>query len=91
MSQTSWTRAGGGRARVDEAKRRRRDFIRANHPDRGGDVDVFLAGLRLFDEQPGSLEPPPGVVPVAHQPWPVRLMVAIAGRLRPGKRARRVR
>jgi hypothetical protein len=75
---------------VDEAKRRRRDFIRANHPDRGGDVGVFLAGLRLFDEQPGSPEPPPRVVVVAHQPWLVHLKIAIARRLRPGKRARRV-
>jgi hypothetical protein len=76
---------------VDEAKRRRRDFIRANHPDRGGDVGVFLAGLQLFDEQLESPEPPPRVVVVAHQPWPVHLMIAIARRLRPGKRARRVR
>jgi hypothetical protein len=76
---------------VDEAKRRRRDFILANHPDRGGDVGAFVAGLQLFDEQPGSPEPPPRVVVVAHQPWPVHLKIAVARRLRPSKRARRVR
>lgn len=76
---------------MDEAKRRRRDFIRANHPDRGGDVGVFLAGLQLFDEQLESPEPPPRVVVVAHRSWPVHLMIAIARRLSPGKRARRVR
>jgi hypothetical protein len=54
-------------------------------------VGVFLAGLQLFDEQLESPEPPPRVVVVAHQPWAVHLMIAIARRLRPGKRARRVR
>jgi len=54
-------------------------------------VGGFVAGLQLFDEQPESPEPPPRVVVVAHQPWPVYLKIAIARRLRPGKRARRVR
>ena len=76
---------------MDEAKRRRRDFILANHPDRGGDADVFAAGLRSLDEQPGSREPPPRVVVVAHQPWPVKVIIAIARRLRHDKRAPRVR
>lgn len=76
---------------MDEAKRRRRDFILANHPDRGGDAGVFVAGLRSLDEQPGSSEPPPRVVVVAHQPWPVKVKIAIARRLRHGKRAPRVR
>jgi hypothetical protein len=80
-----------GASTVDEAKRRRRDFIRANHPDRGGDVGVFVAGLQLFGEQPESSEPPPRVVVVSHRSWPVHLKIAIARRLRPGKRVRRVR
>jgi len=54
-------------------------------------VGVFLAGLQLFDEQLESPEPPPRVVVVAHRSWPVHLMIAIARRLSPGKRARRVR
>lgn len=35
-----------------EIRRRRRDFIRAHHPDRGGDTDFFTAGLRAFDTGP---------------------------------------
>jgi hypothetical protein len=75
---------------MDEARRRRRDFIFANHPDRGGDAGVFVAGLRSLDEQLGSPEPP-RVVVVAHQPWPVKVMTAVARRLRHGKPAPRVR
>ena len=76
---------------MDEAKQRRRDFILENHPDRGGDAGVFVAGLRSFDEQPGSSEPPPRVVAVAHEPWPVKMIMKVARRLRHGKRAPRVR
>jgi hypothetical protein len=54
-------------------------------------VGVFVAGLQLFGEQPESSEPPPRVVVVAHRSWPVHLKIAIARRLRPGKRVRRVR
>ena len=32
-----------------EIRRRRRDFIRPHHPDRGGDPDLFIAGLGAFD------------------------------------------
>ena len=35
---------------VDEAERQRRDFIRAHHPDRGGDPDIFVAGLFIQHE-----------------------------------------
>ncbi|MGI5240156.1 hypothetical protein [Dactylosporangium sp. CA-139066] len=36
----------------DELQRRarRRAFIRACHPDRGGDAAAFIAGLAAFDE-----------------------------------------
>ena len=39
-----------------EFRRRRRAFIRAYHPDRGGDTDLFTAGLRAFDtgREPGA-------------------------------------
>jgi hypothetical protein len=39
----------GGEDRAAEAARRRREFIRDHHPDRGGDADSFIAGLRGFD------------------------------------------
>jgi len=32
-----------------EAGRRRREFIRAHHPDRGGDAETFVAGLRAME------------------------------------------
>ena len=62
------------------AKRRRREFIRAHHPDRGGDPEVFMAGLRRLDaapEQP-ALEPLPRVVVVVRRAWLIRLIIAMA-------------
>lgn len=32
----------------------RRAFIRANHPDVGGDPDAFIAGLAAFDGPPAA-------------------------------------
>lgn len=84
----------GGRAGAAAAGRgRRRDFIRAHHPDRGGDPGVFIAGMRAFNEEAGlpGREPQPRVVVVAHRAWPVRLVIAVARRLRPGRSAPRVR
>ena len=76
-----------------EAARRRREFIRAHHPDRGGDPDVFMAGLRRFDaapEQPGP-EPLPRVVVVIRRAWLIRLITALAQWVNPEERAPRVR
>jgi hypothetical protein len=41
---------GGDAMTGREAERRAefRAFVRANHPDRGGDPDVFAAGLRAW-------------------------------------------
>jgi hypothetical protein len=78
---------------MDGPDRRRREFIRANHPDRGGDPDVFIAGLRRLDgesEQLG-LESLPRVVVVARRAWPIRLTAALARRVHPGERVPRVR
>ena len=78
---------------AEEAQRRRREFIRAHHPDRGGDPAAFIAGLRLLDEEfasPGP-EPLPRVVVVAHRAWLVRLVIAAARRLHPGQSLPRVR
>lgn len=84
---------GRGGMRMDGAERRRREFIRVNHPDRGGDPDVFIAGMRSFGAEAGSLgtEPLPRVVVVSHRSWLTRLAIAVAQRLRHGKRAPRVR
>jgi hypothetical protein len=78
---------------MDEPDRRRREFVRTHHPDRGGDPDVFIAGLRRLkaeSEQLG-LESLPRVVVVAHRPWFIRLTTALARRVHPGERIPRVR
>lgn len=76
---------------MTEADRRRREFIRANHPDRGGDPDVFIAGLRSLDAEwePG-LSPLPPVVVVRRRVWLVRLASAVTTRLHPETRPPRV-
>jgi hypothetical protein len=75
-----------------EIRRRRRDFIRAHHPDRGGDTDFFTAGLRAFDtgwEQDSELLPK--VVIIKRRPWLSRLVIESARRVRYGPRPRRAR
>ncbi len=43
---------------VDSRKSERRKFIRDHHPDRGGDPEAFIAGLRQRSAaQPGVGEP----------------------------------
>ena len=78
--------------RMRAVRRDRRSFIREHHPDRGGDPDVFIAGLRSFraahDPHAGPL---PRVVVVRRRPWPVRLATAAAQRICHGPRAPRVR
>ncbi|WP_344611081.1 hypothetical protein [Dactylosporangium salmoneum] len=70
----------------DELQRqaRRRAFIRAHHPDRGGDAAVFIAGLAAFD---GPAAPPISrrvrVIVVRHRPLLVRLLRILARRRRP--------
>jgi len=71
--------------------RRRRDFIRAHHPDRGGAPEVFMAGLRVFDTGPDDPGPLPAVVAVRRRPWLTRQVAAAARRLRYGPRPPRVR
>ena len=46
---------------MKETERRRRQFIRAHHPDRGGDLGTFIAGMRVFETQQALSEPPPRV------------------------------
>ncbi len=74
---------------MDDAELRRREFIRAHHPDRGGDLDAFVSGLRSFaTDRP---EPLPRVVVVRRRAWLARLAIAVITRLRPESRAPRVR
>ena len=42
----------------EEHRRRRRELIRANHPDRGGDPAVFIEVLQSLDEDSVSGWPP---------------------------------
>ena len=80
----------GGQAR--EAERPRRDFIREHHPDRGGDPELFIAGLRAFGEDVWPRdEPLPKVVVVRRRPWWARLVRAVSRLLSEDKRAPRVR
>lgn len=84
------TRLKAGR-QVEEAERRRRDFIRAHHPDRGGDPDMFVAGLRSFGtEHERGGQPRPRVVVVRRRAWLTRMVIAAARRLCPGRRLPRV-
>jgi hypothetical protein len=53
-----------------DPKRRRRELIRANHPDRGGDPAVFIALLQSLDEEPRG-EPPTEVRFVRRRRWRV--------------------
>lgn len=76
---------------MTEADRRRREFVRANHPDRGGDPDVFISGLRSFDAEREPGLPLPPVVVVRRRLWLVRLVSAVIARLHPETRAPRVR
>ena len=58
-----------------------RAFVREHHPDRGGDPDVFVAGLARFREsQPEPADDPRFDAPVevvAPLPFPVRVGVAL--------------
>ena len=74
-----------------EAGRRRREFIRAHHPDRGGDAETFVAGLRAMEAGQERRDPPPRVVVVAHRPWPMKLAAAAMRRLRHESKPPRVR
>jgi hypothetical protein len=75
-----------------EIRRRRREFIRAHHPDRGGDTEFFTAGLRAIEAgREQDLGQPPKVVIIKRRPWLIRLAIAAARRVRYGPRPPRVR
>jgi hypothetical protein len=67
----------------------RREFIRAHHPDRGGDPAAFAAGLAELDQFAAGW--PARVVVAADTPLPVSLLTALmhrAGWRRPPPRVR---
>ena len=76
----------------DEQSRRRarREFIRAHHPDRGGDPAAFAAGLAELDQLPADA-PAARVVVVADTPWLVSLLTALMHRIGWRRRPPRVR
>jgi hypothetical protein len=59
-------------------RRLRREFIRAHHPDRGGDAAAFAAGLAELDEFGAGW--PARVVVAADTPLLVSLLTALAHR-----------
>lgn len=65
---------------------RRRAFVLAHHPDRGGDPIAFVQGLADLAAQQ-STAPTPGrripVVVVAHRSWPKRVAEAALRLRRP--------
>ena len=61
----------------------RREFIRAHHPDRGGDAAEFIAGLaHLEHPPPGRPEHGPNLVEFEDQPWPRSFVSVLMRRLR---------
>lgn len=58
-----------------EWRRQRRAYVRAAHPDLGGDPDLFRAGLAAFDQShaPGVHADRPRVVVVRRRRLPTRL------------------
>ena len=75
----------------DQSRRRlRREFIRAHHPDRGGDPAAFMTGLAGLDQLPRDAVPP-RVVVVAGTPLLVSLLAPLLRRIgwrRPPPRVR---
>jgi hypothetical protein len=65
----------------EEERAAYRAFVRENHPDRGGDPEVFVAGLERFREaQPDPDDDPRFDAPVEvvrPLPFPVRVGVAL--------------
>ena len=67
----------------DEQSRRRRarrEFIRAHHPDTGGDPAAFMTGLAAVERLPAGA-PPARVVVVADTPVLARLLSALMHRI----------
>jgi hypothetical protein len=64
----------------DEQRAAFRAFVREHHPDRGGDPEVFRAGMARFAADREGNDDPRGDAPievVGPLPFPVRLGVAL--------------
>jgi hypothetical protein len=64
----------------EEERAAYRAFIRENHPDRGGDPEVFAAGLARFRDAEPPVDDPRFDAPVevvGPLPFPVRVGVAL--------------
>jgi hypothetical protein len=70
---------------------RRRQFIRENHPDRGGDTSAFITGLRSLTSEPRQPGPLPRVIVVRRRSWAARLASTATRRVRGQKKPPRVR
>jgi len=70
---------------ADDVRRARRAFIRAHHPDRGGDTEFFVAGLERFSFHAGPKETRIRVVIRPSPDW--RGRVVAVGRLVVRRRA----
>jgi hypothetical protein len=68
----------------------RREFIRAHHPDRGGDPAAFMTGLAALDQLPPGAAPP-RVVVAADTPLLVSLLGPLMRRIGWRRRPPRVR
>jgi hypothetical protein len=86
-----WTVPQMDDTQIHESRRRRREFIRTNHPDRGGDPEVFIAGLCAFPERGPDCGPLPTVVIVRRRAWLTRMVMTAGQRLRRGSESPRVR
>jgi hypothetical protein len=85
-------RSGAGRRHgcMDENALRRREFIRAHHPDRGGDPATFVAGLAKFDRgEPDGGAGQVRVVVVTRPAMAVRVARAVGAAVRAWLRGRR--
>ena len=63
----------------------RREFIRAHHPDAGGDPTAFISGLQRWDE-PGSAgqtgrTATARVRIIARRAWPMRIVMVVLGQI----------
>jgi len=76
---------------MSDIERRRRQFVQEHHPDRGGDPEEFIAGLRAFDTEQASWTPAARVVVIKREKWPARLVIAAGRHLHRGRKSPRVR
>jgi hypothetical protein len=76
---------------VSDIERRRRQFVREHHPDRGGDPEEFIVGLRAFDTEQASWAPAARVVVIKREKWSARLVIAARQHLHRGRKSPRVR